>query len=378
MFRRMSATGLFGLQSVIQLRRGRADRNSPSSRARPSFGPSRAARTSASSRAPSRFGPPRRAARSSVVPRLLDRAARAPPPRARRPRRSSTPNPRRGAVRMTIRPGDMTIVDIETTLFPRANLEHVGLGGMGSTYLFGPNDRRGVDDARPAVHKSTGLQMLNGHGEWLWRPLHNPETLQISAFLDKQSARLRPLAARPRLRRIPGRRPAFRAAPEPVDRADRRVGTRAPSSSSRSRPNSEVNDNILAYWRPKAADAGRRRGLLRLPPVLVLAAARSPAARHGRGDAHRARHRADAGAASSSTSPARRWPRPDRRDLRARAHRRAREPFRALQALALSGAQDAARGFELDPATKTPARCASCLRQAGKPISETWLYRWTP
>ena len=57
-----------------------------------------------------------------------------------------------GAVRMTLRPGDMTIVDVENVLFPRANLDHVGLGGMGTTYLFGANDRRNVDDARANVH----------------------------------------------------------------------------------------------------------------------------------------------------------------------------------------------------------------------------------
>ncbi|HZB38424.1 MAG TPA: glucan biosynthesis protein, partial [Beijerinckiaceae bacterium] len=85
-----------------------------------------------------------------------------------------------GAVRMTFRPGDMTIVDVETTLFPRGNLEHVGLGGIGSSYFFGPNERRSVDDVRPAVHKSKGLQIRNGPGEWLWRPLRNPQTLQIS------------------------------------------------------------------------------------------------------------------------------------------------------------------------------------------------------
>jgi glucans biosynthesis protein len=79
-----------------------------------------------------------------------------------------------GAVRMTLRPGDMTIVDVETSLFPRTNLEHVGLGAMASTYLFGSNDRRNVDDVRPAVYESKGLQIFNGQGEWLWRPLHNP------------------------------------------------------------------------------------------------------------------------------------------------------------------------------------------------------------
>jgi glucans biosynthesis protein len=75
-----------------------------------------------------------------------------------------------GAVRMTFRPGDTTIVDVETTLFPRVALEHVGLGGMGATFLFGPNVRRTTDDTRPSVSDANGLQILNGHGEWLWRP----------------------------------------------------------------------------------------------------------------------------------------------------------------------------------------------------------------
>jgi glucans biosynthesis protein len=86
---------------------------------------------------------------------------------------------------MTFRPGEATIVDVETTLFPRVNLEHVGLGGMGSTFLFGPNVRRTTDDLRPAVYDAAGLQMFNGRGEWLWRPLNNPDTLQISAFVDE-------------------------------------------------------------------------------------------------------------------------------------------------------------------------------------------------
>jgi hypothetical protein len=34
------------------------------------------------------------------------------------------------------------------------------------------------------VHDSDGLALWNGRGEWLWRPLINPETLQISEFVD--------------------------------------------------------------------------------------------------------------------------------------------------------------------------------------------------
>src|SRR5687768_18091090 len=40
------------------------------------------------------------------------------------------------------------------------------------------------DDYRNAVHDSDGLQIVNGSGERLWRPLANPRTLQVSAFLD--------------------------------------------------------------------------------------------------------------------------------------------------------------------------------------------------
>jgi glucans biosynthesis protein len=51
-------------------------------------------------------------------------------------------------------------------------------------FLFGPNDHTGIDDFRPAVHDSDGLAIWNGRGEWLWRPLTNPESLQFSAFID--------------------------------------------------------------------------------------------------------------------------------------------------------------------------------------------------
>ena len=36
----------------------------------------------------------------------------------------------------------------------------------------------------PRPTSPTGLQILTGGGEWLWRPVSNRETLQISAFAD--------------------------------------------------------------------------------------------------------------------------------------------------------------------------------------------------
>ena len=40
-------------------------------------------------------------------------------------------------------------------------------------------------DHRAAVHNSEGLQIQTGQGEMLWRPLTNPDNLQISAFMDE-------------------------------------------------------------------------------------------------------------------------------------------------------------------------------------------------
>jgi hypothetical protein len=88
------------------------------------------------------------------------------------------------AYRFTIRPGDTTVFDVEMAIYPRIDLERAGLKPMTSMFLFGPNDRKDVDDFQPSVHDSDGLAVFNGRGEELWRPLHNPKDLQISAFAD--------------------------------------------------------------------------------------------------------------------------------------------------------------------------------------------------
>ena len=280
-----------------------------------------------------------------------------------------------GAVRMTFRPGEMTLVDVEATLFPRVNLEHVGLGGMGSSYLFGPNDRRNVDDPRPAVHESSGLQMLNGRGEWLWRPLHNPETLQISAFVD-QSPRGFGLVQRER---------SYEAFQDDEQRYERRPslwieplgdwgqGTvqllEIPSDA-------EINDNVLAYWRPKApVAAGSEMSLAYRQHWCWLPPDRPPlatvvATRAGRGSGGRRRRFAVdfAGDMLSDKAP------PDLKPALTVApgtiqHLRVWSyPERGIVRVA----------FELDPGNENACEMRLILETGGKPISETWLYRWTP
>jgi glucans biosynthesis protein len=280
-----------------------------------------------------------------------------------------------GSTRMTLRPGDMTIIDVETTLYPRVELQHVGLGGMGSTYLFGPNDRRNADDIRASVYESSGLQMYNGKGEWLWRPLHNPETLQISAFVDEA----------PKGFGLLQRERAYESFHDDNQRFDRRPSlwieplgnwTQGSVQLLEIPTDSELNDNILAYWRPKAPMAAGSEVSFAYrqywcwtpperPPMAIVTGTRS-----GGGTAERRRRfLVDFSGDILATTPAadikpivnvgpgstrylRLWSYPERKTVRI--------------------------AFELDPGNENASEMRLILEAGGKQISETWLYRWTP
>ena len=155
------------------------------------------------------------------------------------------------AYRFTIRPGETTVYDIEATLFPRVQIERPGLATLTSMYFFGPNDRGGVDDFRPAVHDSDGLGIQNGRGEQLWRTLNNPAELQVSAFVDNNPRgfglmqRQRDFRAYEDLEARYERRPS--AWVEPIgDWGEGAVHlVEIPTTT-------EINDNIVALWRPRA------------------------------------------------------------------------------------------------------------------------------
>jgi periplasmic glucans biosynthesis protein len=87
-----------------------------------------------------------------------------------------------GAYRFVVKPGVQTIVDVDVRLFPRRALGKVGLAPMTSMFYSGENDRAPREDYRPEVHDSDGLQIELGNGEWIWRPLMNPERLRVVSF----------------------------------------------------------------------------------------------------------------------------------------------------------------------------------------------------
>ncbi len=92
-----------------------------------------------------------------------------------------------GAFRFDITAGQETVVDVQSTLFPRRAGVKFGLAPLTSMFLTGENDQRVRDNFRAELHDSDGLLMQTGAGEWLWRPLGNPTTARITSFFDKDN-----------------------------------------------------------------------------------------------------------------------------------------------------------------------------------------------
>lgn len=94
-----------------------------------------------------------------------------------------------GAYSFTIQPGVETGMDVRSFLFFRKKVEKIGIAPMTSMFFYGETaSQRPIDDFRPEIHDSDGLQIAMGSGEWLWRPLRNPKTLQINSFNARNPA----------------------------------------------------------------------------------------------------------------------------------------------------------------------------------------------
>jgi len=154
-----------------------------------------------------------------------------------------------GAYRYGIYPGHTTRMDVDVTLFPRDEIDHVGVGPLTSMYAFGSMDASDLPDYRNAVHDSNGLAMISGQGEYIWRPLNNPVSLQVSAFRDNNPQgfglmqRDRSFEGYQDLEANYHLRPSAWVRPVGDWGEGHVVLTEIPTSS-------EFNDNIVAYWRP--------------------------------------------------------------------------------------------------------------------------------
>jgi glucans biosynthesis protein len=276
-----------------------------------------------------------------------------------------------GAYRFTVQPGAETTMDVDMTLFPRNELKVVGIAPLTSMFLFDATNRGRLDDYRPEVHDSDGLEILSKSGEQIYRQLANPSRLQVSTFTS-QAPRGFGLVQRTRdardfqdLNDLYERRPSAWVEPKGDWPAGAVELVEIPSGR-------ESNDNIVAFFRPAQGftpghplQMSYRIRWLALPaPLKDLAEvvdARAGASLDGRrrvfildfvGAGEKTDGlRLDLAASAGRVSNAQLVPNPERHGVRA--------------------------SFEIDPADADLIELRLRILRADKPVSETWLYRWT-
>jgi periplasmic glucans biosynthesis protein len=86
-----------------------------------------------------------------------------------------------GAYQFDIRPGGETVMDVRARIFLREKVATLGIAPLTSMFAFGENQPHRTD-FRPEVHDSDGLMVATGDGEWIWRPLLNPNHMLTTSF----------------------------------------------------------------------------------------------------------------------------------------------------------------------------------------------------
>jgi glucans biosynthesis protein len=282
-----------------------------------------------------------------------------------------------GAYRFRLNPGTSTTLEVQATLFPRKELTDVGIAPLTSMFLFSGINRSRINDFRAAVHDSEGLAIINGWSERIWRPLNNPRRLQISDFVDRGPhgfgliQRSRDLAHYQDLEAHYERRPSAWVEPLAAwgEGAVRLV--EIPTDE-------EIHDNIVAFWKPaNSLPAGKSHTFsykLSWPnqgprswPGAFVSSTRSglingPQRKSGiiqfaidlkgldlgpEATLPAAKVDASSGAVSSPVVQSN----PDIDGIRV--------------------------SFGFDPKGATSSEMRLALNVNGKPVSETWLYRWT-
>jgi glucans biosynthesis protein len=282
-----------------------------------------------------------------------------------------------GAFRFTLRPGDVTIVDTECTLFTRAAIDHIGLATVQGTYLFGPIERRRGDDVRPNVYDVAGVQMLSGAGEWIWRPVGNRATIQASAFVD-ENPRGFGLVQRDRdFSHFRDDDAHWEARPTVWTQP---IGDWGPGHVTLLEipAESQVNQNIVTYWRPRTGLPANSEHSFAYrqfwtwtpserPPLAVAALSRTGRSPGAAPNARRRRFLIEFTGDMLADAP----------EISARAHA-SNAQIANVRCVHVRQQKAARVTFDVEAGADPNVELRLILEAAGKQISETWLYRWTP
>jgi glucans biosynthesis protein len=276
-----------------------------------------------------------------------------------------------GAYKFTVTPGVETTIDVELTLFPRTEMRAVGIAPLTSMFLFDETNRGRLDDYRPEVHDSDGLQITTQGGEHIFRPLANPVKLQVSAFTttppqgfglvqrSREQSDFQDFDAQYE------RRPSTWVTPVGDWGAGAVELVEIPSGR-------ETNDNIVAFWRPAKsltanhpAQFAYRINWLAEPP-LPNGLGKTVATRSGASiDGKRRVFLLDFVGAGEKIDGL-------RLDLAASTGRISNSSL-----MSNYGIHGLRASFEVDPNNAELIELRLRIMRGDTPVTETWLYRWT-
>ena len=276
-----------------------------------------------------------------------------------------------GAYRFTVQPGVETLTDVDLTLFPRTEMHVVGIAPLTSMFLFDETNRGRLDDYRPEVHDSDGLQIAASSGEYIFRQLSNPIKLQVSTFTT-QAPQGFGLVQRSREQSDfqdfdaqYERRPSAWIEPKSEWGAGSVELVEIPSGR-------ESNDNIVAFWRPaQVLTPGHPahfayRITWNAQPAQPKSLGKTVATRSGASiDGKRRVFLLDFVGAGEKVDGL-------RLDLAASAG------IISNATLMSNGALHGLRAsFEIDPRDADLIELRLRVLRGDRPVTETWLYRWT-
>lgn len=156
-----------------------------------------------------------------------------------------------GAYRFDLAPRESTTVQVDSSVFFRADVEQAGIAPVSGMFFFAPNDRSGIDDYRDQVHTADTLAVWRNTGEVLARPLVNPSDLRLSVFGEADPRGFGLLQRE--------RRPAVYG--DLADRFDLRPNIWVEPRGAWGKGSirlieiptpDETHDNIVAFWTPEA------------------------------------------------------------------------------------------------------------------------------
>jgi periplasmic glucans biosynthesis protein len=276
-----------------------------------------------------------------------------------------------GAYRFTVEPGTVTVMDVDMTLFPRTDIRVVGIAPLTSMFLFDETNRGRLDDYRPEVHDSDGLMIASDSGEQIFRQLANPTKLQVSSFTtlppkgfglvqrSRQQSDFQDFENQYERRPSAWVEPKGEWGPGAVELVE------IPSGR-------ESNDNIVAFWRPAHGIAANHpthfeyRINWLAAPALPKGMGEVMATRSGASlDGKRRVFILDFVGAGEKIDGL-------RLDLAASTGKISNAT------LISNGAIHGLRAsFEIDPNDADLIELRLRIMRGPKPITETWLYRWT-